>query len=57
MSAVLRLNIINDLAKCINTNDVDNLRKKYNTAFTNAVDATEFNRMLQAKLMECKYNR
>ena len=44
------MNIQADLEKCQTVSDVEQLKERYKYAFVNAVDATEFNRMIKESL-------
>ncbi len=46
MSALLRVNIEQELYGCSTLEDVDSVYDKYKMSFKNAVDATEFQRMI-----------
>lgn len=51
MSAILELNIKTDLNKCQNIDDIDAIKEKYNYSFKNAVDASEFTKMISIAKM------
>lgn len=50
MSMMLKLSIQADLDKCRTVSDIEQLKERYRYSFVNAVDATEFNRMIKESL-------
>ena len=54
MSMMLKLNIQTELDKCQNVSDIEQVKERYQYSFVNAVDATEFNRMIKEFLSRQK---
>ena len=57
MSSVLELNIKSDLHNCTTVSDIEAIVSKYQSVFTNAVEASEFNQMVKETKMRLGHRR
>ena len=54
MSKMLKLSIKFDLENCSSEEQLQDIKQKYSVAFQNAIDASEFNRMVKSKYVQIK---